>query len=93
MSFALGFEVEAEFGDIENGRRMFRGRGGTISDKCKKSLHCPSLTKAIMCQRGSLWELSLGTEDSGLDSATRRRHSGLMIVLSQACSDRAASQP
>lgn len=43
MSFELGFEGGAEFGNIGNERSMFRGRGGTIRDKCKKSPHCPSL--------------------------------------------------
>lgn len=74
---------------------MCRGKGGTIRDKCRKSLHSPPLTNVSMCRKGSPWELSLVTEDSGCDSATRarRRHSGVVIMLSQVCRDRAVSRP
>lgn len=45
VSFELGCEGGAEFGDIEKGGSIFGGRGGTIWDKCKESLHSPSLTE------------------------------------------------
>lgn len=48
---------------------------------------------ATMYRKGSSWELSLVTEDSGRDSATwaGRRHPGVVTMLSKVCGDRAAS--
>lgn len=44
---------------------------------------------ATTCRKGSSWELSLVTEDSGRDSATGagRRHPGVVTMLSQVSSD------
>lgn len=79
VSFKLEFEEGAEFEYTEKGRSLLRGRGRTIWDKCRKSLHSPSRATKLC-----LWELSLGTEDPGLDSViyARRRHSGVVITLS-----------
>lgn len=45
VSSELGCEGGAEFWDIEKGGSIFGGRGGTIWEKCKESLHSPSLTE------------------------------------------------
>lgn len=63
VSFELGSEGGAEFGDIEKGGSIFGGRGGTIWEKCKESLHSPSLTECRHVQE---------RESVGAESEDRR---------------------
>ena len=72
VSLKPGFEGGAEFEDIEQGGSKFRGRGGTIWDKCRKSLHSSSLTKCYHVQEREF----MGAEPGDRGFWTRFCHMG-----------------